>query len=64
VGVDTLGLDGRDCAEILDALAPGFERRDLRPFPVLEHAIYSLGAAKDAYAAVLSGARDRTVLKP
>ena len=64
VGVDTLGLDGRDCAEILDALAPGFERRDLRPFPVLEHAIYSLQDAKAAYTAVLSGARDRTVLKP
>jgi NADPH:quinone reductase-like Zn-dependent oxidoreductase len=64
VGVDTLGLDGRDCAEILDALAPGFEQRALRPFPVLEHAIYSLEHAKDAYAAVLSGARDRTVLKP
>lgn len=64
VGVDTLGLDGRDCAEILDALAPGFESRALRPFPVLDHAVYSLETAKDAYAAVIAGARDRVVLKP
>lgn len=64
VGVDTLGLDGRDCAEILDALAPGFESRALRPFPVLDHAVFRLENAKDAYAAVLGGARDRTVLKP
>jgi NADPH:quinone reductase-like Zn-dependent oxidoreductase len=64
VGVDTLGMDGRDCAEILDALTPGFESGALRPFQVLDHAIYSLEHAKDAYAAVLSGARDRTVLRP
>jgi NADPH:quinone reductase-like Zn-dependent oxidoreductase len=64
VGVDTLGLDGRECAEILDALAPGFESRALRPFPVLDHAVFGLENAKDAYAAVIAGARDRTVLKP
>ena len=64
VGVDTGGLDGRDCAEILDALAPGFESGALRPFPVLDHAVYSLETAKDAYAAVIGGARDRVVLKP
>lgn len=64
VGVDTLGLDARDCAQILDALTPGFERGALRPFPVADHAIYSLADAKAAYAAVLSGARDRIVLKP
>jgi NADPH:quinone reductase-like Zn-dependent oxidoreductase len=64
VGVDTLGLDGRDCAEIFDALRPGFESGALKPFPVLEHAIYSLENAAEAYKAVLSGARDRIVLRP
>lgn len=64
VGVDTGGLDGRDCAEILEALTPGFESRALRSFPVLDHAAYSLEAAKEAYAAVFAGARDRVVLKP
>jgi len=64
VGVDTLGLDGRDCAEILDALQPGFESGALKPFPVMEHAIYPLERAKEAYQAVFGGARDRIVLKP
>lgn len=64
VGVDTLALDSQDCAEILDALAPGFENRALRPFPVLEHAIYPLSAAKEAYASVLAGAPDRVILQP
>jgi NADPH2:quinone reductase len=64
VGVDTLGLDGRDCAEILDALQPGFESGALKPFPVMEHAIYPLERAKEAYQAVLGGARDRIVLRP
>ncbi|HEY2048555.1 MAG TPA: zinc-binding alcohol dehydrogenase family protein [Caulobacteraceae bacterium] len=64
VGIDTLGMDGRDSAQILDALAPGFESRSLRPFPVLDAAVYPLERAKDAYAAVLSGARDRIVLAP
>ncbi len=64
VGIDTLGLDGRDGAEILDALTPGFEREALRPFPVLDHAVYGLDRAKEAYQAVLAGARDRIVLQP
>ena len=64
VGVDTGQLDGRECAEILDALAPGFESGGLRPFPVLDDSVYSLENAKEAYAAVIGGARDRVVLKP
>jgi NADPH:quinone reductase-like Zn-dependent oxidoreductase len=40
VGIDTLGLNGRDCAEILDALQPGFESGKLKPFPVLSQAIF------------------------
>jgi NADPH:quinone reductase len=64
VGVDTLDLDGQACAHILDALQPGFESGALKPFPVLEHAIYPLDQAKAAYKAVISGARDRVVLQP
>ena len=33
-GIDTLTLDGADCAMILDELTPGFESGALKPFPV------------------------------
>ncbi|MBV8684401.1 MAG: zinc-binding alcohol dehydrogenase family protein [Caulobacteraceae bacterium] len=64
VGVDTLALDGAACAEILDALTPGFESGALRPFPVLDDAVYPLERAKEAYQAVLSGSQDRVILAP
>jgi NADPH:quinone reductase len=64
IGVDSLGLTGSDCARILDALTPGFESGALRPFPVLDGAVYPLERAKDAYVAVAAGARDRVVLTP
>ena len=61
-GIDTLTLDGAACATVLDALAPGFESGTLRPFAV--GTTVPLGRAKDAYRAVLEGARDRVVLSP
>ena len=61
-GIDTLTLDGAACAAILDALTPGFEDGRLKPFPVGE--TFALDRAKDAYRAVLGGARDRIVLRP
>ena len=61
-GIDTLTLDGAACATILDALTPGFESGALRPFPV--GATFTLAHAKQAYRAVLGGARDRIVLQP
>ena len=61
-GIDTLALDGADCATILDDLAPGFESGALRPFPV--GATFPLDRAEEAYRAVLGGARDRIVLQP
>jgi NADPH:quinone reductase len=64
VGVDTLGMDGKDGAEILDALKPGFESGALKAFPVIEEAIFPLDRAKEAYKAVLTGAKDRIVLRP
>ena len=64
VGIDTLALDGREGAEILDALKPGFESGALRPFPVATGSLYRLQDAKAAYKAVLEGARERVVLRP
>jgi NADPH2:quinone reductase len=64
VGIDTLALDGAACAEILDELSPGFETGALKPFPVVDTAVFPLSRAKDAYRAVLAGARDRVLLRP
>ncbi len=61
-GIDSLTLDGAACATILDELTPGFESGALRPFPVGD--TFPLNRAKDAYRAVLGGARDRVVLRP
>ncbi len=60
-GIDTLSLDGAACATILDELTPGFESGALRPFPVGQ--TFTLAQAKEAYRAVLAGARDRVVLR-
>ena len=64
IGIDTLALDSSDCARALDALKPGFERGDLKPFPVEIASVYPLDRAEEAYRAVLGGARDRIVLDP
>jgi NADPH2:quinone reductase len=64
VGIDSLALDGAACAEIIDQLTEGFETGALKPFPLVESAIFPLERAKDAYRAVLAGARDRVVLRP
>jgi NADPH:quinone reductase-like Zn-dependent oxidoreductase len=61
-GIDTLTLDGADCAMILDALTPGFESGTLKPFPVGE--TFRREQAKEAYRAVLGGAPDRVVFRP
>jgi NADPH2:quinone reductase len=64
VGIDSLALDGVACAEIIDELTGGFESGALKPFPLVESAIFPLDRAKEAYRAVLAGARDRVVLRP
>jgi NADPH:quinone reductase-like Zn-dependent oxidoreductase len=64
IGIDTLALDGAACADILDALRPGFESGALKPFPIVEASVFPLSRAKDAYRSVLEGARDRVVLRP
>jgi NADPH2:quinone reductase len=52
IGVDTLGLTGRQIAAIMDRLRPGFEGGHLRPPSVRT---WSLEQAADAYAAVQGG---------
>lgn len=64
IGIDSLALGGAECAAILQALKPGFENGDLRPFPVRDEAIHSLEDAAEAYAAVWNGSRERVVLRP
>ncbi|HVJ56128.1 MAG TPA: zinc-binding alcohol dehydrogenase family protein [Aliidongia sp.] len=64
VGIDSLALDGAEAADILDALAPGFESGALRPFPVVDASCFALTEAKTAYRAVLAGSEDRIVLVP
>lgn len=64
VGIDTLALDSLAGANILDALAPGFDDGTLKPFPVGEECIFDLSNAIQAYRAVLAGARERVVVRP
>ena len=62
-GVDTLALDATESASRLRDLLPGFASGALRPFPVRDESTFSLEQAKDAYRAVVDGARDRVVLR-
>ena len=64
VGVDTLALDSKAGASILDALTPGFNDGSLKPFPVTKENIFSLEDAALAYREVLHGARERVVIQP
>ncbi len=64
VGIDSLAMDCIEAGEHLNELREGFEQGSLRPFPVAQEAIFSLGRALDAYRAVLGGADQRIVLRP
>jgi NADPH:quinone reductase-like Zn-dependent oxidoreductase len=61
-GVDTLALDATASAAILAGLAPGFASGALKPFVVGE--TFPLDRAREAYLAVLKGAKQRVVLAP
>lgn len=63
-GIDTLALTSHDGAVIFDDLKPRFEDGTLQPFPIIEENCHSLGDAAKAYHSVLSGSRDRVLLKP
>lgn len=64
VGIDTLALSSIETADILRELLPGFASGHLRPFPIRPHAVYALGDAAKAYAAVLGSSRDRVIFRP
>ena len=64
IGIDTLALTSGDCADVLDALRPGFEHGLLRPFPVEAEHTFTLDQAAHAYQSVLGGAAERVVLAP
>jgi NADPH:quinone reductase-like Zn-dependent oxidoreductase len=64
VGIDTLALDCVRSCELLDELRPGFEDGTLKPFPVATADMIDLPHAMQAYKEVLSGAKNRMVLKP
>jgi NADPH:quinone reductase-like Zn-dependent oxidoreductase len=62
IGVDSLGLTGREIAAVMDQLRPGFEAGALRPFEVTA---WPLARAIEAYeAAERDGARAKHVLLP
>lgn len=63
-GIDTLALSTHDGAVIFDDLKPNFEDGTLQPFPIIAENCHSLENAATAYRSVLSGSRDRVLLKP
>ena len=63
-GIDSLALSGREGAEILNELRPGFESGKLRPFPVHEKAVYAMQNAGEAFKATWEGSRNRIVIRP
>jgi NADPH:quinone reductase-like Zn-dependent oxidoreductase len=64
VGIDTLALSTVETADILRSLLPGFESGQLRPFPIINDAVYPLDGAQQAYAAVAGSAPNRILLVP
>jgi NADPH:quinone reductase-like Zn-dependent oxidoreductase len=64
VGIDSLALSSVATGAVLRELAPGFASGHLKPFPIVDSAIFPLSAAAQAYVAVLSSARDRVLLDP
>jgi NADPH:quinone reductase-like Zn-dependent oxidoreductase len=61
VGIDTLALDCVTSNTLLDALRPGFESLQLKPFPVDQ--VFTLQNAHEAYKLVLSGSDKRIVFQ-
>jgi NADPH:quinone reductase len=63
-GIDTLGLSSIATGAVLRELGPGFASGHLKPFPILQDAIYRLEDAKHAFVAVAGSSRDRVILRP
>jgi NADPH2:quinone reductase len=64
VGIDSLALSSVATGAVLRELAPGFASGHLKPFPIVDSAIFPLSAAAQAYVAVMGSARDRVILDP
>ncbi|WP_159916119.1 zinc-binding alcohol dehydrogenase family protein [Pantoea sp. 18069] len=64
LGVDSLKLDARQCADIFRELLPGFEDRSLAAFDVSDACVVPLEHAVPAYLKVLAGSMERLVLAP
>ena len=64
VGIDSLGMSSIETGAVLRDLLPGFESGKLKPFPIVEEAIYPLSKAAEAYVAVMGSARDRVIFDP
>lgn len=64
VGIDTIALNSVETGAILKNLAPGFAAGFLKPFPIVEGAVYALENAHAAYQAVMRSSRDRIILVP
>lgn len=64
VGIDTIALSSIETGAILKALTPGFAAGVLKPFPIVDSAVYPLEDAYAAYQAVMGASRDRIVLVP
>ncbi|MBX9738645.1 MAG: zinc-binding alcohol dehydrogenase family protein [Beijerinckiaceae bacterium] len=64
VGIDSLALNSVATGAVLRELAPGFASGALKPFPIVEKAVFPLSAAANAYVAVMGSARDRILLDP
>ena len=64
VGIDSLGMSSIETGAVLRDLLPGFESGKLKPFPIVDAAIYPLSKAAEAYVAVMGSARDRVIFDP
>ena len=64
LGVDTLKLTVTQCAQVLNALLPGFDDGSLRAFDVDASALLPLDDASEAYRRVIAGSMDRVVFAP
>jgi NADPH:quinone reductase-like Zn-dependent oxidoreductase len=65
VGVSNLDNGHAESGDIMDALRPGFEAGDLKPFPVRDDHLFTLETAAKAYALALKGeTRERIYIAP
>lgn len=64
VGIDTLAFSSVASADVLRDALPGFASGHLKPYPIVNSAIYPLSDAKSAYRAVIGSSRDRIIFKP